>query len=63
MERGAMTAFLILFPLASALLENAFPHVGLGQAAMLAMLAAALYDIVVRRKSRAADVYSVRPGP
>jgi hypothetical protein len=62
LERGALAAFLILFPLASALLEFAFPHVGLGQLAMLAMLVAGAYEIA-RKKSRPIDLQIVRPGP
>jgi hypothetical protein len=46
---------LILFPLAAALLENAFPHLGLGQLAMLVMLVAAAYEIV-RGKARPAEL-------
>jgi hypothetical protein len=55
LERGALASFLILFPLAAALLENAFPHLGLGQVVMLVMLLSAAYEIV-RRKSRTPDV-------
>ena len=62
LERGALAAFLILFPLASALLEFAFPHLGLGQLAMLAMLAAGVYEIA-RKKARPIDLQIVRPGP
>jgi hypothetical protein len=55
LERGALASFLILFPLAAALLENAFPHLGLGQVVMLVMLLSAAYEIV-RAKSRTPDV-------
>jgi hypothetical protein len=55
LERGALASFLVLFPLAAALLENAFPHLGLGQLAMLVMLSCAAYEMV-RGKARAPDV-------
>ncbi|HWT05972.1 MAG TPA: hypothetical protein VN224_09475 [Xanthomonadales bacterium] len=54
LERGALAAYLVLLPLAAAALEPAFPHFGLGQLAMLLMLAAAATEIV-RRRSRPAD--------
>lgn len=62
LDRGGMAVFLIAFPLGAALLENAFPHLGLGQLAMLAMLIAAGYQIA-GRKSRALDDQIIRPGP
>lgn len=59
LERGALASFLILFPLAGALLENAFPHLGFGQLVMLVMLLSAAYEIV-RGRSRTPDM--LQPG-
>ncbi len=49
LARGASVELLVLLPLASALLDPAFTHVGLGQVAMAAMLVAAMVDFVRRR--------------
>jgi len=51
LERGALAAYLVLLPLVAAAMEPAFPHIGLGQLALLVMLVAAASEIV-RRKSR-----------
>ena len=48
LQRAALAAFLILCPLAAAMLDIGFPSIGLGQLAMLAMLIAAGYEIVRR---------------
>ena len=52
LDERALVRYLVLFPFAAALLENAFPHLGTGQLAMLAMIAAAAYEIVRRRTVR-----------
>ncbi len=49
LERGALVAFLVLFPAGAALFEFAFPHVGLGQLAMLAIAAACIYELARKR--------------
>ncbi len=46
LERGALVAFLVLLPFVVPVMEPAFPHVGLGQLAMLAMLIAAAYEML-----------------
>lgn len=55
LERGALVAFLVLLPLVAAAMEPAFPHLGLGQAAMLVMLLAAGFELL-RRKPVRVDV-------
>ena len=62
LEGGALAAFLVLVPLAAALLEFAFPHLGLGQLTMLVMLGAGIVEIV-RKRARPLDDQTVRPGP
>jgi len=63
LERGALAGYLVLLPLAAAALEPAFPHLGLGQLAMLVMLVAAAVEIA-RKRSRAIDGdQTIRPGP
>jgi hypothetical protein len=61
LERGALVAYLVFLPLAAAALESSFPHLGLGQAAMLVMLVAGAFEIA-RRRSRPID-QTMRPGP
>jgi hypothetical protein len=54
LEPGALAALLVLFPPAAAVLDVAFPHLGLGQAGLLVMLLAGAYE-VVRKRSRPID--------
>jgi hypothetical protein len=60
LARTASVELLVLLPLASALLDPAFTHFGLGQLAMAAMLVAALID-VARRRFIALEVAGRRP--
>jgi hypothetical protein len=62
LERGALVAYLVLLPLAASALESSFPHLGLGQAAMLVMLVAGAFEIA-RRRSRPIGAQTIRPGP
>ena len=49
LERRALVAFLVLLPLVAAAMEPAFPHLGLGQFAMLIMLLAAGFEMLRRK--------------
>jgi hypothetical protein len=62
LERGALVVFLVLFPAGAALLEFAFPHLGLGQVTMLGIVCAGVYQLA-RRQLRPIDDQTVRPGP
>jgi len=60
----ALPAVLVPLPLVAALMEPAFPHVGFGQLAMLAILIVAAYEMLRRAPLRIERArYSVRPGP
>ncbi|MBV9439917.1 MAG: hypothetical protein JOZ24_08015, partial [Candidatus Eremiobacteraeota bacterium] len=54
LRSDALVAFLVPLPLVAALMEPAFPHLGLGQLAMLFMLIAATYEVSTRRPLPAA---------
>lgn len=49
LEGRALVAYLVLLPLVAAAMEPAFPHLGLGQAAMLVMLLAAGFEMLRRK--------------
>ncbi|HEX3462439.1 MAG TPA: hypothetical protein VHS78_00115 [Candidatus Elarobacter sp.] len=49
LRREVVVAVLVPLPFVAALMEPAFPHLGLGQLAMLAMLIAAAYELLARK--------------
>ncbi|MBV8370066.1 MAG: hypothetical protein JO036_14230 [Candidatus Eremiobacteraeota bacterium] len=49
LERRALAWFLVPLPLLAAAMEPAFPHLGLGQGVLLAMLIAAAYEMLRAR--------------
>jgi len=60
LERGALAAFLIGFPVVAGMLEFAFPHLGLGQVAMLGILIACAVQLA-RRDFKPIDEPALRP--
>ena len=49
LERGTLAMFLVLFPAFAALLEFAFPHLGLGQLTMLGVVVACVVQLARRQ--------------